>query len=635
METHSLRDLVVEDPQRPLLDAIDSRQDCEVILPLLEVELQRSSARLQRLKEYRNSLASPMYCLQPEILSKIFFMCALDYNELFDLRWTRLLLVCKRWYDNAKDVQILWSFIDVTTSRPTGYHPTGAGGTDELDARDIRRVETQRSRAGLSPLTIQTYVHEPISEAKLPYTTMFWEPVRIYSLNITGGCSYVDDIVRSMATHRHPHLESLAILCQSRPMPGFVGIRDNLNIALRDHVPSLRHLSLSGLSFDFTLLHGLRSLCFADYGVEQVAYSLQDIITALGHCPQLEILNIVLSHNSQPDAALSSDTVPMTYLRTITVYSTLLICTNLLQALADVPSSARIFLATGHIDEVSSISMLMSYLGDHASRENALPIRAIAVSLLALPPQIFPEPGGDIPEAASRILLGVVAQRWPSRIGSGSRENYRRQFIDEGAESSYISILMEVLAPASHEFLTKILSFWHLSKATHLDLRSAAITSQHISILLANLPVVTAIIIRPDDPNAQILLASLRVYLREHGRRAIAHVVFDAQELNHHATLTTWGGVAIPSSEVLSRRSLMCMLAYCAEAARVGVPLDTVEIINEPHELRRRILGRAGEFGWSELYSDLQSGFVYEGVLHSGRQDLDGTIRDSFTVADV
>ncbi|KZV73745.1 hypothetical protein PENSPDRAFT_540255, partial [Peniophora sp. CONT] len=73
--------------------------------------LQRSSSRLQRLKEYRNTLTSPFYNLLPEILSYIFFIYAQDNNELFNLRWARLLLVCRRWHEVGLTTPKLWSFI--------------------------------------------------------------------------------------------------------------------------------------------------------------------------------------------------------------------------------------------------------------------------------------------------------------------------------------------------------------------------------------------------------------------------------------------------------------------------------------------------------------------------------------------
>ena len=108
MDHRSVRNLVAEDPSVPLLDALNDAKENAIILPLLEAELERSSARLRRLQEYRNSIASPIYRLQPEIISNIFFIYAQDEGSLYGLRWTRTLLpVCRHWYRIAVDTQRL------------------------------------------------------------------------------------------------------------------------------------------------------------------------------------------------------------------------------------------------------------------------------------------------------------------------------------------------------------------------------------------------------------------------------------------------------------------------------------------------------------------------------------------------
>ncbi|KZV73246.1 hypothetical protein PENSPDRAFT_683103 [Peniophora sp. CONT] len=647
MDPHLFKELLVEGPQKSLLDAINfgKGQDCKVMLPLLEAELQRSSARLQRLKEYRNSLASPMYCLQPEILAEIFYTYAHDNDELFNLLWTRLLLVCKRWYNIAKDIQSLWSFIDVTMAQTHSYmRNSHHHSMIESDARDIKRIETQQSRAGLSPLNIKMFVSGSVSEAKLAYCRMFWEPARVKSLEIGGQRLFLDDIIRSMNAHRHPRLESLSLHRVLLPPPEPAGSRELFNIAL-DSMPSLRRLFIYGVSFDLTLLRGLRSLHIAYYTdvSDPLPFTLQDIAFALGRCPELEILNIALPHDSpdsQPDDIVSCPTVSMVQLRTFMVQSTLSMCTDLLYALTNIPQSATILVTTNSVASAASISPLMSYVGDHASCEGAPAIRSIAISSIALPPQFVPqiaEPDGEIPAqfgmGPPRSRLGIVAQRWPNRFEPGQ---FRRPFTDESEKSSYIGLESEVLASIEDEFISCVLRPWPLSKATHLDLRSAQMpdTSHIMAALLANLPAATTIIIRPEAKSTRALVTTLRAFLREHGQRAVAHVVFDVQNMKHYGN--TWTGLArrLAGGEVLARQFMMGVLAYCAEAARAGVPLDTVEIINEPQLSQSRILDHVGGVDWNELYRDLRIGFVYEGILHSGRRELDGTERDSFKISD-
>ncbi|KZV61504.1 hypothetical protein PENSPDRAFT_670965 [Peniophora sp. CONT] len=517
---------------------------------------------------------------------------------------------------------------------------------DESDARDIRRVKAQQSRTGLSLLHIRLHVGGPTSEAKLAYCRMFWEPSHTSSLDIGGERSFLQSIARSMASRPHPHLESLSLHSYvGPPILEPAGSQEPSHIVWSDIMPNLKHLSVYGVSFDFAMLRGLRglrSLRIIEHMHGALPFTLQNIISALNHCPELEILNIALPLHSQPDVVVSSPSVSMARLRMIMVQSTLSMCTGLLHALTDIPRTAKVLAtSTEAITSADTITPLILYVSDHASCERAPAIRSIAVNSIALPPQYLPmaaEPGGEIPVhfgvSPPTARVGIVAQKWPNRI---ERDQYRRPFTDESDESSYIGLETEILMSVEDEFISRVLRPWPLSKATHLDLRSAQMDTRHMTMLLENLPAVTTAIVRPEVPNiTKALAAALRAYLREHGRRAVAHVVFDVRNVDHYVARGAWNGAIVPpsSAEVLARQSMMHMLVYCAEAARAGVPLDTLEIVNEPQKSTYRMLNGIEGVDWSELNRDLQMGFVYEGVLHSCRRELDGTKRDSFAVTD-
>ena len=117
----------------------------------------------------RDALVAPVDHLYPEILSEIFYAYAEDYDELFSLRWTRLLLVCRRWHDIALNTQSLWSFMNIGCAVPIGElsHPD----IHALDSTDIRRIETQRARAWSFPLTLKMRLYSPISDAKVALAT--------------------------------------------------------------------------------------------------------------------------------------------------------------------------------------------------------------------------------------------------------------------------------------------------------------------------------------------------------------------------------------------------------------------------------------------------------------------------------
>ncbi|KZV62682.1 hypothetical protein PENSPDRAFT_555458, partial [Peniophora sp. CONT] len=69
--------------------------------------------RLQMLRTSQNTLACPIFSLPPEVLSRVFFLCADDNDALCNLRWTKLMLVCRHWNAVALNTPELWSFIDL------------------------------------------------------------------------------------------------------------------------------------------------------------------------------------------------------------------------------------------------------------------------------------------------------------------------------------------------------------------------------------------------------------------------------------------------------------------------------------------------------------------------------------------
>ncbi|KZV61514.1 hypothetical protein PENSPDRAFT_658856 [Peniophora sp. CONT] len=630
MNSSSFRNLVAEGPKASLLDAIDGGQERAVILPSLEAELQRSSVRLRRLQEYRNLLASPVYCLHPEILSNIFFLYAEGCGALFDLRWTRLLLVCRRWYDVAKDIQSLWSFLDVDANNNASMIYALKHQAERLDARDVRRIEAQRSRAGLWPLTINMRLFGTPHETKRVYTSKFWEPASLSSLNVVGEPSHVDTLVRSMAGLPHTSLKTLVLDSDSRHGTQLVEISASLDVLLRDNAPNLRHLSLSELHCDITPLRDLRTLCIKYTLDVSECFALQDIIAALSRCPRLEIFKIVLPMNSQPTnvEVRSPTSVPMSHLGTLFMESTVSMCADLFQALTHVPGSAKILVTAVHHEHdlsttATSFPALIASMGHFRSSDTAPTVRSVAVTHRNTTFH------GGIP----RSRLGIVGQEWPLR--GGFHEPYRWSFEYEDEEASYIGLETETPAGVENEVLVDILQSWPLSEATHLDLRFTQVSAGYLSVLLANLVATTTVIVNPNSTTVHALLVVLRAYLRDHGRRVIANIIFDASVLKRiHNLGDIWAETTQPSAHALARQNLMRTLMYCAEAAYAGMPLDTIEIINDPQAPQYGMVESDGGIDWSELYRDLRDGFVHEGFLHSGRRDLDGTMRDSFAVVD-
>lgn len=626
MDHHTFRALLCEGPQLSLLDAIDNGQDHQAVVTLLEAELQRSSSRLQRLKEHRNALTSPMYRMHPEILSNIFYIYAQDNNELYDLRWTRLLFVCRRWHDIAINILKLWSFIDVgPTLETTPY----GGGSDkqEREARDVRRIELQRSRAALSPLTIRMGLYSHLSEAKLAYTSLFWHSSSLFSLSVSGDNVYVDKIIRILASQTHGILRTLQLHCFLDSDPSVsAGMQSSLEAALKTNTPKLSHLAITGLPFDWSLIQGLRSLHIAYMNNIPLSFTLQNTIDALCRCPRLESLAIKLPSGSLSEIALSSAAVPLPCIDAIVLSASTEVCTQLLQAL-HIPSSTK--LITSHIDGADDATLppLVSCIGSHASRDDSPVIRSIAMTFTRIPAMIDDEEFG-VPNESQ---LGIFGQTSHVRIERGlvHRWFYTWNMLDRH-RFPHIGIESRIPVASEAQVLRSALQSWPLSSATRVDFRLAdsEFSLDHLDIVFAELPGITTVVVRPQSRAVQALLDILHRQLHQHGRRVLANIIFDCAGVFHHRTHAVVNDTPPPTG-VLARRTIMRTLLYCAEAARLGVPMSTVEIVNEPHEVRDRLIGHVEEVDWSELYEHLDDGLVYEGVMHSRKLALDETEWDS------
>ncbi|KZV62471.1 hypothetical protein PENSPDRAFT_658102 [Peniophora sp. CONT] len=90
----------------------------------------------------------------------------------------------------------------------------------------------------------------------------------------------------------------------------------------------------------------------------------------------------------------------------------------------------------------------------------------------------------------------------------------------------------------------------------------------------------------------------------------------------------------VPSADGMhARGAVVQTMLYCAEAARAGVPLSTIAVVNEQQDVKDSAMFEHMEVvGWSKLYKDLLDGFVYNDIMHSARIDLDGTKKDVFSM---
>ncbi|KZV75551.1 hypothetical protein PENSPDRAFT_647090 [Peniophora sp. CONT] len=565
---------------------------------------------------YRDMLASPIQRLPPELLALVFFVYAKENRELDDLRWTKLLLVCKRWHAVGMQTHKLWSFIDLSP------HPMSSRARAEVwDKRDLRRIELQRARAGNALLNVRMHLIPSLAAAKLNCIPNLWKPESLRALDVFGVPKSISKVLEIVGSREHAALVHLTVGSWTHGRFGDEARALSLDDILRSNAPNLQSLLVTCIQFDWTFIRNLHSLSVSYRGSGHVTITAQGVLDALSRCPSLERFTLLLPYNLQL-AAVSHTAVVLPCMSELAVVGNAELCHGLLKAITGIPSTAKLRVSITDPLEASDITQtrvlsMVSYVGSHASRRNAPTLRSLAVGL-------------------ELSTLGYEPPAWI--LVFRGQHHLRRDWIWEDhrftRNEDYCSLAITIASITVVEDAANILRSWPLANVERLDARLfETLKPIHWRALLANLPSVTTIILGPESQSAESLLEVLRADLRQHGRRVVATVIFDARNSlrgyaqDENEVLCLQGGGAI------ARRNVMRLLSYCAEAARAGVPLNTVEIIGDPEGSEHRMLeGEEEEEGrdWRELYKDLKEGFVYEGVLYNATSGPRGVEHNSF-----
>ncbi|VDB84624.1 unnamed protein product [Peniophora sp. CBMAI 1063] len=627
MDSRELRNVLCEEPEPQLLAATYAVHKPEGIVPLLDAELHRSASRIHRLKECQNWLASPIYRLPEEILQKIFFIYARDNDELFNLRWTRLLRVSRRWRDILTHFPELWSFIELSGARRQD---------SQMDTATFQqRCLLQRSHAGLHALTVRIETEfsgrgSQISEEELNYLASWDDPRSLLSLSVKCSSTIALNVAHKLASHPQLVLNELKLdhLPEIGPtVPAMEAeLRSLMDVILREnYTPRLQHLSLRVVGFEWARIRGLRTLHI------ECCHSLDDrdffrgIIAALSRCPLLEHLHLHFAWylGEGPTAHEVASLPNMRYLH---MNGHDAICDGLLRSLRDLPSAAKLLImAPDEFRGVDSHAFsIAEYIGAHASQANAPVIRTI---VLGFGPMVLE----DI--ATPRWRLCVIGRECPEAFveeWSRSRsylQSYTKEQkpLRETIPSPYIALETTVSRPevdgAVNGRFMDIVASWPLSQVAVLDLRAANLRYAHCEALLNMFHTTTTVILRPESGTAFDFIDALRTHLKKHRSRALAHIVFDAGTIRRQKR----SRFLEPTYEALARRTAILALQYSSEARAIGDPLDTVEVINEGVSSKYEpLFSPSPDINWGELCGDLRLGFVHKGVLHSLEESLDG-----------
>ncbi|KZV59968.1 hypothetical protein PENSPDRAFT_760228 [Peniophora sp. CONT] len=445
-----------------------------------------------------------MSLLLPELLPMIFFIYAEDNSELFNLRWTRILLVCRHWYDVAVRSPELWSHIELRDVPP---------GSDvlELDAQDIRRMNLQRSRAGRWPLTMNLTLFSTISEPKQTHLTTFWDPSTSFSLTIHGSNKFLQTIIHILEDRCHDILAHLVIGgprgrgAQALILP---------DIILSDHTPRLRNLSVDHMLLSWASIKGLRSLRVVYKAWTRISFNLSEILDALVRCPLLEHLQIAFPGSFRPEAVVRPSDLTLSRIKSTHLLGPDEACGHLLHTLPGLHCTTKVSISAIDNSNRTGSSLLpssFSYLSNHTSHIDAPVIRVVGFMVFL---------DSDHGRSKQFGLTGDVDLHLPIPDRKWSATG-------KPDATSYVGAIATPNKSSEINLLHHIIRQWPVTQVTHLDARfpSALVDQILWRALFASLPAVTTVLVQPETSTMNTLFDFLGAHLQETGQRVVNHII--------------------------------------------------------------------------------------------------------------
>ncbi|KAJ7711950.1 hypothetical protein B0H16DRAFT_1626573 [Mycena metata] len=283
-------------------------------------------AQISLLKAKRNAMA-PICALPNELMTRILTTYAIDLN-IFELKWAKIMYVCRHWYELALAAQSLWGFIDLVWR----------GGYDRLFG--------QLKRSGVAPLTIKV----KLFDSSAHYTDFILDhSERIYHLEVGGEAQYVYELIGKLPQCKLPMLSSLFLdsTFKRDELPdGFV---EALPDAIFDgRLPNLRELELSTIGFPWGSLSGLTSLSLTACHDSSAALpsTFHSLLEMLGSCPQLHTVKLEITI-PLPAPELNYPTVELPALTWLRLRDNVTHCTALLNHLQFPPAASVHILPSG------------------------------------------------------------------------------------------------------------------------------------------------------------------------------------------------------------------------------------------------------------------------------------------------
>ncbi|KZV62683.1 hypothetical protein PENSPDRAFT_739228 [Peniophora sp. CONT] len=434
----------------------------------------------------------------------------------------------------------------------------------------------------------------------------------LVSLTIAGASEHTFANVQALAKHRYPALNLLSIESEleSGDNAGLTGLPDNF---LAGNTPQLRHFSATNIDFDWASIRGLLSLRVQT--ANNYYLRPRHIIGALERCPDIEELTLALSPMDRLGARIFDyRRILLQHIRKLFLSGAADKCMNLLGWL-ELPPKTSIgfsFMFDGSPDEMPTIAVNNAIL----LQLNRIAFQDRIPTLLTIG---LVEVGSPQPDEPVRLRV----------YGLTSHPTFRGEQLHTNDLSDNAHIDMSILCQNrvdAEVMLQSTMRTWlRVKQAFTLDMRLSESLSPELWNVILEMDPAPTVIVKPEYQSSATLLELLYLRLRAQLKvpdmqRPITHIIIDASKSTRNVLqemVNVAGELQLPPP-TLRQWNLECnvmgILDYCAEAAHAGLPLDTIEIINDYHGQLRNL---DGSIDWSELYQNLAKGFVYEGVLHN------------------
>ncbi|KAJ7090804.1 hypothetical protein B0H15DRAFT_836947 [Mycena belliarum] len=490
-----------------------------VEMEIISRQIEWHYAQISLLKNKRNLLA-PISNLPNEILCQIFSVYATESGDVSSLKWTKLMLICRRWYDLAINHQHLWSFIEVH-----GFH------TD----RDTKRLEVQLKRSGAAPLTIKLVYHTSpaFSSMVLDHSS------RIVCFDVTGHAAVVLAILPVLPSHQFPVLQTLKLKPDEIPD----GTHSNFPDEIFDVAPRLKSLALSFVDLRLGLLRGLDSLALTRCAeaTTSIEPSFSDLLSTLGSLPGLKSLHLE-NLISELSPGFIYNPVALPRLEFLYLRDDLQYITDLLTHLI-IPPTTSLALYPSGLTTGREARRILVLLRRHLRSPSATTPRVIQIDC--------PQVDSNTAYIPNLMINTYVLPQPPNLFGDAASFRINSHPVNEHA---------------LRQIMTKVMNTIHCDSITHLDARAAThLTMSSWRTALALLPSLETVYLFLNNAATNLVCALLEMEdAPKYPRRRLRHIqllVFD------------WHREDEPDR--VARDALERLLRAWH---RAGAPLETLEI---------------------------------------------------------